>query len=80
MPSNILVFNERVKLLASAVNLVAIGMMAIGVTTPLVSASYSGHVISIIGAVGSATPIFFWFVLACVVHLVAHMTLGRLIP
>jgi len=39
-----LVYNERVKLAASAINLIAIGMFAIGVTTPLVSATYGAQV------------------------------------
>ncbi len=41
MSASPLVYNERVKLAASAINLIAIGMFAIGVTTPLVSVSYS---------------------------------------
>ncbi len=79
-PSSNLIYNERVKLVASAFNLVAIGMMAIGVTTPLVSATYGGHISEVFGAVNSAAPTLFWFVLACAVHILAHVALGRLIP
>jgi len=73
------VYNERVKLAASAFNLIAVGMVAIGVTTPLVSATYGTHVIIGQALVATLPVLLVWVVSACVMHLLAQLVLGSLI-
>jgi hypothetical protein len=80
MPSTTTIYNERVKLAVSGFNLVAVGMFAIGVTTPLVSATYGAQVYGVKSILAAMPVLFLWLVSAIIIHLFAQWVLGRMVP
>ena len=73
------VYNERLKLLAAALNLIAVGMIAVGVTTPLVYVSYGVPPIGAVPFPELVPALLVWLACAFVTHGVAHWVLGSLI-
>ena len=59
-------------------NLVAIGMIAVGVTTPLVSATYGAQVMRVKSLIDVGPLLLVWLASAVVTHLLAQLVLGRL--
>jgi hypothetical protein len=78
-PIAIVIYNERIKLLASVVNLVAVGIIAIGVTTPLVSASYGTHLNLSVGLASAWLTVLAWLLAGAMGHILAQIALGRMI-
>ncbi len=72
-------YNEGTKLTASFINLIAVGLLTAGVTTPLVGAFYGAQIwgdesvpLLILGSL-------FWLAMALVVHIAALLLLRSLI-
>jgi hypothetical protein len=74
------IYNERLKLLASAINLIAIGMIAIGVTTPLVSASFGAQIYGARTITNMLPVLGVWGAGALIMHIFAQLILGRMVP
>jgi hypothetical protein len=73
-----LVRNERTKLIATAFNNVAVATFVAGLIAP-----FSGFLYGTTNPIGSHPWVLIgacWFICGLVLHLTAHMVLGRLTP
>ena len=67
------IWNERVKLLASGLNSLAVAMVALGILAPLAKTLFVG------GSETNAVLLVWWGLAAVAVHLTAKWILGELV-
>ena len=76
-----LVFNERTKLLASALNTAATSCFTVGIATPIAGYIYNvGNVQATLRPVILLLAAFGWLSAAVLLHLIARWVLGSLKP
>jgi len=72
-------YNEQVKLSASLINLMAVGVITTGVTAPLVGLLYGSHMFDDISMSKVTLSVLYLFALAFGLHLAALLTLRSVI-
>ncbi len=72
-------YNEQVKLSASLINLMAAGVMTVGLITPLVGTRYGSHINIEVGSTSIVVAIVYLLVLAWGLRGLALLTLRSLI-